>query len=190
MSEERSRCAWAARSELERQYHDTEWGVPQHDDQRLFEFLLLEGAQAGLSWVTVLRKREAYRAAFDGFDPVRVAAYGAEKMADLMQNPGLIRNRLKLTSSVNNARAFLAVQEQFGSFGQYLWRFVEGRPISNVWPGLADLPPRSPISDRLSNDLKRRGFTFVGPVICYSYMQAVGMVNDHIAGCFRIDESD
>ena len=190
MSQPRSRCAWAERTELERQYHDSEWGVPEHDDRRLFEFLLLEGAQAGLSWVTVLRKREAYRAAFDGFDPVRVAGYGAEKMADLMQNPGLIRNRLKLTSSVNNARAFLAVQEQFGSFDQYLWRFVEGRPISNVWPGLADLPPRSPISDRLSNDLKRRGFTFVGPVICYSYMQAVGMVNDHIAGCFRIDESD
>jgi len=187
---ERERCPWCGHDPLYSAYHDTEWGVPQYDDQRLFEFLLLEGAQAGLSWVTVLRKREAYRAAFDGFDPVRVAAYGAEKMADLMQNPGLIRNRLKLTSSVNNARAFRAVQEQFGSFDQYLWRFVEGRPISNVWPGLADLPPRSPISDRLSNDLKRRGFTFVGPVICYSYMQAVGMVNDHIAGCFRIDESD
>jgi len=188
MNQGRSRCAWAERSELEQQYHDTEWGVPEHNDQRLFEFLLLEGAQAGLSWVTVLRKREAYRAAFDGFNPLRIAGYGVEKMADLMQNPGLIRNRLKLTSAVNNAQAFLNVQEQFGSFDQYLWRFVEGQPISNVWPELADLPPRTPISDRLSKDLKYRGFTFVGPVICYSYMQAVGMVNDHIAGCFRIVE--
>lgn len=189
MGEELSRCAWAERTELERQYHDTEWGMPEHDDRRLFEFLLLEGAQAGLSWVTVLRKREAYRAAFDGFDPMRVAGYGPEKMTDLMQNPGLIRNRLKLTSAVNNARAFLAVQEQFGSFDQYLWRFVEGQPVNNVWPRLADLPPRSPISDQLSKELKQLGFTFVGSVICYSYMQAVGMVNDHISGCFRIDQS-
>ncbi|MEY2681375.1 MAG: hypothetical protein RL661_1606 [Pseudomonadota bacterium] len=189
MSQPRSRCAWAERTELERQYHDSEWGVPEHDDRRLFEFLLLEGAQAGLSWVTVLRKREAYRVAFDGFDPARVASYGTEKMAELMQTSGLIRNRLKLKSAVNNARAFLAVQEQFGSFDQYLWRFVEGRSINNVWPDLAALPPRSAISDRLSKDLKRLGFTFVGPVICYSYMQAVGLVNDHIVGCFRVDQS-
>ena len=190
MTEPQSRCAWADRSEWERQYHDTEWGVPEHDDQRLFEFLLLEGAQAGLSWVTVLRKREAYRAAFDGFDPSRVAGYGDEKMAALLQNPGLIRNRLKLASAVNNARAFLEVQESFGSFDQYLWRYVEGIPINNVWPNPSELPARSPISDRLSKDLKALGFTFVGSVICYSYMQAVGMVNDHLAGCFRIGQSN
>ncbi len=189
VSEVRSRCAWAERTELERQYHDAEWGVPEHDDRRLFEFLLLEGAQAGLSWVTVLRKREAYRIAFDGFDPARVARYEEEKVADLMRNPGLIRNQLKVASAVNNARAFERVRDRFGSFDSFLWRFVDGCPTNNVWPTLADLPPRSPTSDRLSKELKALGFTFVGSVICYSYMQAVGMVNDHIEGCFRISPS-
>lgn len=189
MSDDRIRCPWAERSELERQYHDTEWGVPEHDDRRLFEFLLLEGAQAGLSWVTVLRKREAYRAAFDGFDPERIAGYGEEKCAALMANPGLIRNRLKIASAVTNAQAFRRVQAEFGSFDGYLWRFVDGQAINQIWPSLAELPPRTPLSDRLGKDLKKRGFRFVGSVICYSYMQAVGMVNDHVAGCYRVEQS-
>jgi DNA-3-methyladenine glycosylase I len=189
MSDDRTRCAWAERTELERQYHDTEWGVPEHDDRRLFEFLLLEGAQAGLSWVTVLRKREAYRAAFDGFDPERIARYGTEKIAALMANPGLIRNRLKIASAVTNAQAFRRVQAEFGSFDGYLWRFVDGQAIKQVWSSMAEMPPRTPLSDWLSKDLKKRGFRFVGSVICYSYMQAVGMVNDHIAGCYRVEQS-
>ncbi len=187
MSKPLPRCAWAERTELERRYHDTEWGVPEHDDRRLFEFLLLEGAQAGLSWVTVLRKREAYREAFAEFDPEQVACFDEARMENLLGNAGLIRNRLKIRSAVNNARAFLRVQEVFGSFDEYLWRFVDGCPVTQVWQTLGDLPPKSPISDRLSRDLKGRGFTFVGSVICYSYMQAVGMVNDHIAGCFRVE---
>ncbi|MBM4201213.1 MAG: DNA-3-methyladenine glycosylase I, partial [Gammaproteobacteria bacterium] len=176
------RCAWAERGELERDYHDNEWGIPQHDDRRLFEFLLLEGAQAGLSWVTILRKRAAYRAAFDDFDPARIASYDEERLETLMQNPGIIRNRLKIRSAIQNARAFLRVREEFGSFDAYLWRFVEGIPVTQVWPTMADLPPRSTVSDQLSRDLKSRGFGFVGSVICYSYMQAVGLINDHIAG--------
>ena len=188
MSAALSRCAWAERTELERRYHDTEWGVPEHDDRRLFEFLLLEGAQAGLSWVTVLRKREAYREAFAGFDPDQVARFDEAMIESLLGNPGLIRNRLKIRSAVNNARAFLNIQQAFGSFDEFLWRFVDGRSVTQVWSTLGDLPPRSPVSDRLSRDLKRRGFTFVGSVICYSYMQAVGMVNDHIAGCFRLEQ--
>jgi DNA-3-methyladenine glycosylase I len=189
MSDDRTRCAWAERTELERQYHDTEWGIPEHDDRRLFEFLLLEGAQAGLSWVTVLRKREAYRAAFDGFDPERIARYGTEKIAALMANPDLIRNRLKIASAVTNAQAFRRVQAEFGSFDGYLWRFFDGQAIKQVWPSMAEMPPRTPLSDWLSKDLKKRGFRFVGSVICYSYMQAVGMVNDHIAGCYRVEQS-
>ncbi len=181
-----NRCPWAERSALERQYHDTEWGIPQHDDRRLFEFLLLEGAQAGLSWVTVLRKRDAYRAAFEQFDPLRVADFDAARIASLLANPGLIRNRLKMTSAVRNARAFLEVQAAFGSFDAYLWRFVDGQPIAQVWPGMADLPSRSPLSDQLSRDLKQRGFSFVGSVICYSYLQATGLIDDHITGCFRV----
>jgi DNA-3-methyladenine glycosylase I len=188
MSAALSRCAWAERTVLERIYHDTEWGVPEHDDRRLFEFLLLEGAQAGLSWVTVLRKRESYREAFAGFDPVQVAGFDEAMIESLLCNAGLIRNRLKIRSAVSNARAFLDIQQAFGSFDEYLWRFVDGCPVTQVWPTLGDLPPRSPVSDRLSRDLKRRGFTFVGSVICYSYMQAVGMVNDHIAGCFRLEQ--
>ena len=186
MTHQRMRCAWAERSELERDYHDNEWGIPQHDDRRLFEFLLLESAQAGLSWVTILRKRAAYRIAFDDFDPVRIASYDEDRLETLMQNPGIIRNRLKIRSAIQNARAFLRVQAEFGSFDTYLWRFVEGIPVTQVWPTMADLPPRSTVSDQLSRDLKTRGFGFVGSVICYSYMQAVGLINDHIAGCYRL----
>ena len=189
MNEERIRCPWAERSELERQYHDTEWGIPEHDDQRLFELLILEGAQAGLSWVTVLRKREAYRRAFDNFNPGAVARYDEARITALLENPGLIRNRLKLRSAVSNARAFLQVQSAFGCFDSYLWRFVEGRPITQVWPTQTALPSRNAISDRLGQDLKLREFSFVGSVICYSYMQATGMVNDHIAGCYRLGEN-
>jgi DNA-3-methyladenine glycosylase I len=188
MTEARRRCPWAERTDLERKYHDTEWGIPTHDDRRLFEFLLLEGAQAGLAWITVLRKREAYRAAFDGFDPERVARYGEAEIAARLANPGIIRNRLKIESAVTNARAFLKVQEAFGSFDGYLWRHVDGQPITQVWPSLADLPARSPLADRLSNDLKKRGLRFVGPVICHSFLQAVGVFNDHIEGCYRVEE--
>jgi DNA-3-methyladenine glycosylase I len=189
MSEMRHRCPWAERTELERQYHDTEWGIPTHDDRRLFEFLLLEGAQAGLAWITVLRKREAYRVAFDGFDPERIARYDEAEIATLLANPGLIRNRLKIQSAVTNARAFLQIQAEFGSFDDYVWRHADGPPVTQVWPSLADLPARSPLADRLSKDLQKRGFRFVGPVICYSYLQAVGVVNDHIVGCYRLDET-
>lgn len=180
-----SRCPWANRSELEQHYHDQEWGIPLHDDQRLFEFLILEGAQAGLSWVTILRKREAYRAAFDQFDPIRVSEYGEADMADLLANPALVRNRLKMKSAVQNARAFRQIQEIWGSFDAYLWQFVDFQPRINVWPDQADMPASTPESDRLSKDLKSRGFSFVGSIICYSFMQAVGMVSDHTADCFR-----
>lgn len=186
MTDQRVRCPWAERSELERDYHDHEWGVPQHDDRRLFEFLLLEGAQAGLSWVTILHKRAAYRAAFDDFDPEIIARYDETRIEALMQNPGIIRNRLKIRSAIQNAQVFLRIQEAFGSFDAYLWRFVEGVTVTQIWPTMADLPPRSAISDQLSRDLKARGFGFVGSVICYSYMQAVGLINDHIAGCYRL----
>lgn len=190
MSDARIRCPWAERSTLEREYHDLEWGTPRHEDRVLFEFLILEGAQAGLSWVTILRKREAYRVAFDGFDPERVARYDEAKQAELLANPGLIRNRLKIASAVDNARAFLRVQEAFGSFDAYVWRFVDGKPRRNAWRTMADMPARSPESDAMSKDLKQRGFRFVGSVICYSFMQAVGMVNDHTVDCFRWESSD
>lgn len=183
------RCPWSERTELERAYHDTEWGTPQHDDRILFEFLILEGAQAGLSWVTILRKREAYREAFDGFEPERVARYDEAKRAALMANPGIIRNRLKIESAVGNAAAFLDVQREFGSFDAYLWRFVDGRPKRNGWHSMAEMPTRSPESDAMSKDLRKRGFRFVGSVICYSFMQAVGMVNDHMVDCFRWRET-
>lgn len=178
------RCPWAT-SELSVRYHDTEWGVPAHDDRVLFEFLILEGAQAGLSWDTILRKRERYRAVFDGFDPEKVARYGARKCASLLADPGIVRNRLKIASAVGNARAFLQVQEGFGSFDAYLWRFVGGEPRTNRWRSRAQVPARTPESDAMSKDLKRRGFRFVGSTICYAYMQATGMVNDHLVGCFR-----
>jgi DNA-3-methyladenine glycosylase I len=188
MHNDKNRCPWAIRTELERAYHDTEWGAPRHDDRTLFEFLILEGAQAGLSWVTILRKREVYRAAFDGFDAERVARYDAARRTELLGNPGIVRNRLKIESAVDNARAFLVVQEEFGSFDAYIWRFVDGQPRRNVWRSMAELPAWSAESDAMSKDLKKRGFRFVGSTICYSFMQAVGMVNDHLVDCFRWSE--
>lgn len=179
-----ARCPWPG-NELAVTYHDTEWGVPLHDDQRLFEFIILEGAQAGLSWDTVLKKREAYRAAFDQFDPQKVARYTEKKTERLLANPGIIRNRLKIASAIQNARAFLKVQEEFGSFDSYIWGFVDGKPIRNRWKTLKELPARTPLSDTISKDLKKRGFNFVGSTICYAHMQATGMVNDHLVSCFR-----
>ena len=179
------RCSWPGSDPLYLDYHDREWGVPVHDDQRLFEFLTLEGAQAGLAWITILRKREGYRRAFAGFDPQVVARFDAAKVAELLTDPGIVRNRLKVESAVGNARAFLQVQEEFGSFAAYMWGFVDGRPVQNAWRSLAEIPASTPQSDALSRDLKRRGFRFVGSTICYAHMQAVGMVNDHIVGCFR-----
>ena len=178
------RCPWAT-TPLGIAYHDHEWGVPVHDDRRLFEFLVLEGAQAGLSWETILDKRASYREAFDDFDPRRVARYDARKIAALLANPGIVRNRLKVAAAVANARAYLAVQREFGSFDAYLWRFVDGGPLQNAWERLADIPARTTVSDALSRDFLRRGLKFVGPTICYAFMQAVGMVNDHVVSCFR-----
>jgi DNA-3-methyladenine glycosylase I len=183
-----TRCAWCGADPLYVAYHDEEWGVPVHDDRTLFEFLVLEGAQAGLSWITILRKRAAYRAAFEGFDPKVAARFDERKLAALLADPGIVRNRLKLASAVTNARAFLAVQEAFGSFASYQWRFVEGRPAQNTWKTLRDVPARTPTSDAFSKDLKQRGFKFVGSTIVYAHMQAVGMVNDHVADCFRHSE--
>lgn len=180
-----NRCAWAERSAPERAYHDREWGTPVHDDRLLFEFLILEGAQAGLSWTTILRKRDAYRAAFDGFDPERIAAYDETKTAALLADPGIVRNRLKIAAAINNARRFLDVRERFGSFDAYIWRFVDGRTKQNAWRSMTDVPARTPESDAMSKDLEKRGFRFVGSVICYAYMQATGMVNDHTVDCFR-----
>ena len=182
------RCAWAGNDPLYVAYHDTEWGVPVHDDRKWFEFLTLEGAQAGLSWITILRKREAYRAAFDGFDPGKVAAYDEAKLAELLANPGIVRNRLKLQAAISNARAFLAVQREFGAFDAYMWPFVGGKPKVNGWRQMSELPARTPESDAMSADLKRRGFKFVGPTICYAHMQAAGLINDHTVDCFRYDE--
>ena len=186
MVESIERCGWVPLDkDLYVAYHDEEWGVPVHDDRLLFEFLVLEGAQAGLSWYTVLRKRQHYRAAFDHFDPVKVARYDEQKVAELMGNPGLIRNRAKIEAAVGNARSFLAVQEAFRSFDAYLWRFVDGRPVVHELRSLADYPATSPESDALSKDLRGRGFKFVGSTICYAHMQATGMVNDHTLDCFR-----
>ncbi len=179
------RCAWAGSDPLYLAYHDREWGVPVHDDRLLFEFLTLEGAQAGLSWITILRKREAYRAAFAGFDPEAVARFDGAKIAELLGNAGIVRNRLKVESTVTNAQAFLKVREEFGTFDAYMWGFVDGRPIRNAWKSIAEIPASTPLSDALSKDLKRRGFRFVGSTICYAHMQAVGMVNDHVVDCFR-----
>jgi DNA-3-methyladenine glycosylase I len=180
-----TRCAWAGNDPLYQAYHDQEWGVPVHDDRLLFEFLILEGAQAGLSWITILRKRAAYRTAFAGFDPEAVARFDEVKTAELLTNPGIVRNRLKVASAVTNARAFLKVQEEFGSFTAYQWRFVDGQPIRNTWKSIREVPASTPVSDALSKDLKRRGFRFVGTTICYAHMQAIGMVNDHTVDCFR-----
>lgn len=176
-------CPWANNSELERRYHDTEWGKPVHDDRLLFEFLILEGMQAGLSWAIVLKKRERLRAAFDGFDPVSVSAYGADKVQALLSDPELIRNRLKVNAAVKNARAFLKIQGEYGSFDSYIWSFVGHTPIVNTWTDSDQIPARTPVSAEMSRALKGKGFSFVGPTICYAFMQAVGMVNDHLAGC-------
>lgn len=180
-----TRCGWCGDDPLYIAYHDQEWGVPLHDDQRLFELLILEGAQAGLSWITVLRKRAAYRAAFDGFDVAKVAAYTDADAARLLANPGIVRNRLKVASATRNAQGVLALQREVGSFDRYLWDFVDGIPVQNTWRTLAELPTRTPLSDRLAKDLKTRGFNFVGTTICYSFLQAAGFVNDHVVGCFR-----
>jgi DNA-3-methyladenine glycosylase I len=179
------RCAWAGTDPLYITYHDEEWGVPAHDDRHLFEMLMLEGAQAGLSWITILRKREAYRQAFDGFDPRKVARYRPTRIERLLANPGIVRNRLKIEGAVRNARAFAAVQQEFGSFDAYIWQFVGGRPKQNAPRSLKEVPATTAESDAMSRDLRRRGFTFVGSTICYAFMQAIGMVNDHVIDCFR-----
>ena len=179
-----TRCPWA-RSDLDFEYHDREWGVPCHDDRTLFEFVILEGAQAGLSWSTILRKRENYREAFAGFDAAKVARFTPARCARLLKNEGIIRNRLKIAGAVRNARAFLEVRDEFGSFDAYIWRFVGGRPIVNRRKSFKDVPATTPESDAMSKDLKKRGFTFVGSTICYAFMQATGMVNDHLVSCFR-----
>jgi DNA-3-methyladenine glycosylase I len=180
-----SRCEWTGNDPLMIPYHDNEWGVPLHDDRTHFEYLVLDGAQAGLSWITILRKREAYKEAFDAFDPRKVAVYNEAKIEALMANRGIVRNRQKILSAVKNAAAFLQIQEAFGSFDRYIWDFVEGRPIQNDWPDMASLPAKTPLSETISKDLKKRGFSFVGPTIIYAYMQAAGLVNDHVVGCFR-----
>jgi DNA-3-methyladenine glycosylase I len=181
------RCSWAT-TELSIPYHDTEWGVPLHDDRGLFEFLILEGAQAGLSWETILKKRENYRKAFDDFDPERIARYNAKKLDKLMADPGIVRNRLKVDSAVSNAKSFLKVRDEIGSFDKYIWSFVDGKARVNKWRGLGDVPASTPQSDAMSKDLKKRGFRFVGSTICYAFMQATGMVNDHAISCFRYRE--
>ncbi len=178
------RCHWA-KSELDIAYHDKEWGVPCHDDRKLFEFLILEGAQAGLSWSTILNKRENYREAFDGFDPARVAKFDARRAAKLMKNEGIVRNRLKIASAIQNAKAFLVVQDEFGAFDPYIWSFIGGRPRINRPKSFKEVPARTPESDAMSKALKKRGFNFVGSTICYAYMQAMGMVNDHVVSCHR-----
>jgi DNA-3-methyladenine glycosylase I len=179
------RCPWSGEDPLYIRYHDEEWGMPVHDDQNLFEFLILEGAQAGLSWITILRKRENYRRAFANFDVRKVAKFGAKDVTRLMQNAGIVRNRLKIESTITNARAFLEIQKEFGSFDAYSWRFVDGKPIRNKRKFLEQVPPRTEISDAFSKDLKKRGFRFVGSTIIYAHMQAVGMVDDHLRDCFR-----
>ena len=182
------RCEWGTVSQIYIDYHDNEWGVPIHDDRTLFEFLILEGAQAGLSWETVLKKRENYRKAFSNFDPVKVSRYSDKKVEALMGNKGIIRNSLKITSAINNAKRFLEVQKEFESFETYIWQFVNGKPITNRFKSIQEIPATTKESDAMSKDLKKRGFTFVGPTICYAHMQATGMVNDHIVGCFRYKE--
>jgi DNA-3-methyladenine glycosylase I len=179
------RCEWATGDETYLAYHDTEWGVPVHDDKKLFEMLILEGAQAGLSWLTVLKRRENYRQAYDGFDPVKIAQWDQEKIESLLRNPGIIRNRLKVAAARTNAKAFLEVSGEFGSFDGFIWSFVGGKPIRNSWKTVKDIPATTSESDRMSKELQKRGFKFVGSIICYALMQAVGMVNDHTVDCFR-----
>ena len=182
------RCAWVSNDELYIQYHDQEWGVPQHDDQKLFELLILEGAQAGLSWYTILKKRENYRQAFDNFEAKKIAGYDNKKIQELLINQGIVRNRLKIESTVRNAKAFLEIQKNYGSFNQYIWSFVGGKPIVNKFNELKDIPAKTDISDKMSKSLKKQGFNFVGSTICYAFMQAVGMVNDHTVDCFRYEQ--
>jgi DNA-3-methyladenine glycosylase I len=182
------RCEWAGSDPLYQEYHDTEWGVPLFDDRRLFEFLILEGAQAGLSWSTILRKRENYRKAFDNFDAAKIAQYQKTKINELLADPGIIRNRLKINATVQNGRAFLEIQKEYGSFRDYIWQFTGGKPIVNSWKSLKEIPAKTAESDAMSKDLKKHGFSFVGSTICYAFMQAVGMVNDHVVNCFRYDE--
>lgn len=183
--DDRIRCAWCGADPLYVRYHDEEWGVPVHDDRHLFEMLNLEGAQAGLSWITILRKREGYRKAFSNFDATRIVRYKPEKLEKLRQDAGIVRNRLKISAVVDNARAYLAVQKEFGSFDRYIWGFVDGKPIVNHFTKLSQVPPKTPLSDAMSKDLKKRGFRFVGSTICYAFMQAVGMVDDHMADCWK-----
>jgi len=182
------RCEWCTGSEVERVYHDDEWGVPLHDDRKFFEFLILEGAQAGLSWITILKKRDHYRKVFDHFDPLRVVKYSDKKIEKLLLDPGIVRNRLKVSSTVSNARFFLDVQEEFGSFDDYIWQFTDGKVIQNQWQSMSEIPANTVESDAMSKDLKARGFRFVGTTICYAFMQATGMVNDHTIDCFRYAE--
>jgi DNA-3-methyladenine glycosylase I len=179
------RCAWCGTDPLYMAYHDLEWGVPLHDERQLFELLILEGAQAGLNWLTILRKREGYRAAFDHLDPERIARYDAAQIARLLADPGIVRNRLKIQAAIRNAQGYLTIQEQHGGFDAFLWRYVDGRPRQNAWSMLAEVPARSPEAEAMRRDLQRLGFAFVGPTICYAFMQAVGMVNDHLVTCFR-----
>jgi DNA-3-methyladenine glycosylase I len=181
----KQRCEWCGDDPLYVAYHDEEWGVPVHDDRKLFEMLILEGAQAGLSWSTILKKRENYRKAFDKFDAKKIAKYDKAKVAKLLADPGIVRNRLKIAATIQNARAFLEVQKEFGSFDRYIWQFVDGKPKKNKWESLKEIPPKTAESDAMSKDLKKRGFSFVGSTICYAFMQAVGMVNDHVVTCFR-----
>jgi DNA-3-methyladenine glycosylase I len=181
------RCSWCGTDPLYVRYHDTEWGVPSHDDRHLFEMLVLEGAQAGLSWITILRKRESYREAFATFDATKVSRFTPARVERLLTNEGIVRNRLKVEGAVKSARAFLAVQKEFGTFDRYIWQFVGGKPIVNKFASMREVPPKTAISDAMSQDLKKRGFTFVGSTICYAFMQATGMVNDHMVGCFRYD---
>jgi DNA-3-methyladenine glycosylase I len=184
----KKRCEWAGSDPLYVEYHDKEWGVPEHDDRKLFELLILEGAQAGLSWLTVLRKRQNYKKSFDNFNARKIARYDKRKIKELLNNEGIIRNRLKVASTVQNAKAFLDVQKEFGSFDKYIWEFVNGKTIKNKWRKMQDIPSNTDISDAMSKDLKKRGFKFVGSTICYAFMQAVGIVNDHVVSCFRYNE--
>jgi DNA-3-methyladenine glycosylase I len=179
------RCDWGFKDPLMVEYHDTEWGVPQRDDNKIFEALVLDGFQAGLSWLTILRKRESFRSAFDGFDPKKVSKYGKEKMQELLENAGIVRNRMKIEAAIKNAKLFLEIQKEFGSFSDYLWEFVNGKPVQNSWKTIKDIPAKTPLAEEISKDLKNRGFGFVGPTIIYAFMQGIGMINDHTMDCFR-----
>ena len=188
MREEQNRCPWCAQGELYEKYHDEEWGVPVRDDRKLFEFLILEGAQAGLSWITILKRRENYRSAFANFDVFKVASFGEDDVVRLLSDEGIIRNKSKIESAIKNARAFLKVAEEFGSFGSYLWDFVDNSPIVNQWNDLSQVPAVTPLAEEISKNMKKKGFSFFGPTICYAHMQATGMVNDHLTSCFRYGE--